>query len=161
LILIVVLIAAGGERSLEGAWWSVPAWKSSFVPSSPFGGRTNSADARKHLVHSDEQSNDADADLIIYGATPSGITAAIEAANLGHSVILLEPTQHVGGMMSNGLGSTDVYGTYPVGGLPPNSFKVSAPSITEIRGVPLVTFLNRTSPKAYSIACSQSRAISL
>jgi hypothetical protein len=75
------------------------------------------------LVHGNQQSNFAGADLIIYGATPSGITAAIEAANLGHTVILLEPTQHVGGMMSNGLGSTDVYGTYSVGGIAAQFFQ--------------------------------------
>jgi hypothetical protein len=47
------------------------------------------------------------ADVVVYGGTPGGITAAIQAARLKKSVILLEPTLHVGGMMSNGLTKTD------------------------------------------------------
>lgn len=48
------------------------------------------------------------ADVVVYGGTPGGITAAIQAARMKKSVILLEPTEHVGGMMSNGLTKTDV-----------------------------------------------------
>jgi len=44
-----------------------------------------------------------EADVIVYGATPAGITAAIAAHREGASVILLEPTQHVGGMLTSGL----------------------------------------------------------
>ncbi len=58
------------------------------------------------------------ADVVVYGATPAGIMAAIEAGRQGKSVILLEPTQHVGGMMSNGLGYTDLYADKEIGGLP-------------------------------------------
>lgn len=62
------------------------------------------------------------ADIVVYGATPSGIMASIEASRLGKTVVLLEPTQHVGGLMSNGLGATDLYGgTYS--GLPLEFFK--------------------------------------
>jgi hypothetical protein len=61
-------------------------------------------------------------DVVIYGASPSGIVAAVEAAKLGKRVILLEPTQHVGGMMSNGLGATDTYGVV-FGGLPIQFFE--------------------------------------
>lgn len=43
------------------------------------------------------------ADVIVYGATPGGITAAIAAQREGASVILLEPTRHVGGMATSGL----------------------------------------------------------
>lgn len=43
------------------------------------------------------------ADLVVYGATPGGITAAIAASRSGASVILLEPTRHVGGMATSGL----------------------------------------------------------
>jgi len=62
-------------------------------------------------------------DVVVYGATPSGILAAIECAKLGRQVVLLEPTQHVGGMMSNGLGVTDVYGDSDYGGLTAEFFK--------------------------------------
>jgi hypothetical protein len=57
------------------------------------------------------------ADVVVYGATPSGISAAVEAAHLGKQVVLLEPGQHVGGMMSNGLGYTDLYDLSALGGL--------------------------------------------
>lgn len=39
-----------------------------------------------------------EADVIVYGATPGGFCAAIAAAREGASVILLEPTDHVGGL---------------------------------------------------------------
>ncbi|NBS84859.1 MAG: FAD-dependent oxidoreductase, partial [Verrucomicrobia bacterium] len=48
------------------------------------------------------------ADVIVYGATSAGVTAAISAARNGANVILLEPGRHVGGMLSGGLGRTDM-----------------------------------------------------
>ena len=47
------------------------------------------------------------ADVIVYGATPGGFCAAIAAAREGASVILLEPTQHVGGLSTGGLSHCD------------------------------------------------------
>ncbi len=47
------------------------------------------------------------ADVIVYGATPGGCCAAIAAAREGASVILLEPTQHVGGLSTGGLSHCD------------------------------------------------------
>jgi len=55
--------------------------------------------------------------VIVYGATPAGIAAAIEAAKLGKQVTLLEPSQHVGGMMSSGLGFSDTYAAAAIGGI--------------------------------------------
>lgn len=49
----------------------------------------------------------ADADVIVYGSTPGGFCAAIAAAREGASVILLEPTQHVGGLSTGGLSHCD------------------------------------------------------
>ena len=43
--------------------------------------------------------------------------ASIEAGQLGKKVALLEPTQHVGGLSSSGLGFTDTYFTSAMGGL--------------------------------------------
>ena len=48
------------------------------------------------------------ADVIIYGATSAGVTAAISAARNGAKVILLEPSRHLGGMLSGGLSRTDM-----------------------------------------------------
>jgi len=47
------------------------------------------------------------ADVIVYGSTPGGFCAAIAAAREGASVILLEPTDHVGGLNTGGLSHCD------------------------------------------------------
>ena len=47
------------------------------------------------------------ADVIVYGSTPGGFCAAVAAAREGASVILLEPTHHVGGMSTGGLSHCD------------------------------------------------------
>ncbi len=46
-------------------------------------------------------------DVVVYGATASGVIAAVTAARLGLATMLLEPGRHVGGMVSAGLGWTD------------------------------------------------------
>ncbi len=45
--------------------------------------------------------------MIVYGSTPGGFCAAIAAAREGASVILLEPTDHVGGLSTGGLSHCD------------------------------------------------------
>src|SRR5437588_2358732 len=47
-------------------------------------------------------------DVIVYGGTAGGTIAAIAAAKEGVRVALLEPGRHVGGMLSGGLGRTDM-----------------------------------------------------
>ena len=42
-------------------------------------------------------------DVVVYGGTPGGIASAISAAREGASVILLEQTNHVGGLSTSGL----------------------------------------------------------
>ncbi|MCC7418883.1 MAG: FAD-dependent oxidoreductase [Planctomycetaceae bacterium] len=56
-------------------------------------------------------------DVTIYGATVAGVAAAIEAKSHGHSVILIEPGKHVGGLTSGGLGATDIGNKAAIGGL--------------------------------------------
>lgn len=48
-----------------------------------------------------------DAGLLVYGATPAGIAAAIAAADDGERVLLVEPTSAIGGMVTSGLSHTD------------------------------------------------------
>ncbi|MFM7055626.1 MAG: FAD-dependent oxidoreductase [Planctomycetota bacterium] len=57
------------------------------------------------------------ADVIIYGGTAAGVTAAVQTARMGHSVILIEPTRHIGGLTSGGLGFTDSGDKRVIGGL--------------------------------------------
>lgn len=47
-------------------------------------------------------------EVAVYGATASGVMAAIAAAETGARTVLLEPGRHVGGMLSGGLGKTDM-----------------------------------------------------
>lgn len=58
-----------------------------------------------------------DADLLVYGATSAGITAAIEASRAGKKVLLIEPTTHIGGATTGGLVWTDYGKEGVVGGL--------------------------------------------
>jgi hypothetical protein len=46
-------------------------------------------------------------DVLIYGATPAGIAAAVAAAEDGERVLLVEPSRRIGGMMTNGLSHAD------------------------------------------------------
>jgi hypothetical protein len=57
------------------------------------------------------------ADLVIYGGTPAGITAAVEGRKLGKSVVLIVPERQLGGMTAGGLGRTDVGDKRAGGGL--------------------------------------------
>lgn len=57
------------------------------------------------------------ADLIIYGGTSAAIMAAVQAARMKRSVILVSPEKHLGGMSSSGLGWTDVGNKEVIGGL--------------------------------------------
>lgn len=54
-----------------------------------------------------EQQQPLKADVIVYGATPGGFCAAIAAAREGAEVILLEPTDHIGGLNTGGLSFSD------------------------------------------------------
>lgn len=52
------------------------------------------------------------ADVIVYGATPGGLSSAIAAARQGAKVILLEQTGHVGGLSTSGLDHNEGHHMY-------------------------------------------------
>jgi len=56
-------------------------------------------------------------DVVVYGGTSAGVAAAIQVARMGKSVILIEPSQHVGGLTSGGLGMTDSGKREVIGGI--------------------------------------------
>ena len=56
-------------------------------------------------------------DVAVYGGTPAGVTAAIQAARAGKKTVLLSLNQHVGGMTSGGLTATDLGRKESIGGL--------------------------------------------
>ncbi len=65
-------------------------------------------------------------DLVIYGGTPAGIAAAVTAAREGASVVLIEPTKWIGGMVTGGLSRTDVGKEKTIGGFPREFFTRAA-----------------------------------
>jgi hypothetical protein len=58
-----------------------------------------------------------DCDVAVYGGTPAGVTAAVQAARLGKSVILISFNGFVGGMTSGGLTATDLGKKESIGGM--------------------------------------------
>ncbi|MAT15880.1 MAG: FAD-dependent oxidoreductase [Planctomyces sp.] len=59
-------------------------------------------------VSAQEQAAPARFDVVVYGATPGGVSAAISAARMGDRVALIGYQQHVGGMSTSGLGKSDI-----------------------------------------------------
>jgi hypothetical protein len=57
-----------------------------------------------------------DFDVVVYGGTAGGVIAAVSAAREGLKTALLEPTGHLGGMVSGGLGWTDYGKKEVIGG---------------------------------------------
>ena len=57
------------------------------------------------------------ADVVILGGTPGGIAAAVTAARLGRSVLLIDYHRHIGGMAASGLGKSDIEHRSLIGGL--------------------------------------------
>ena len=58
-----------------------------------------------------------EADIIIYGGTSSAVAAAVQAARMDASIIVVSPDTHLGGLTSGGLGWTDSGNTKAVGGV--------------------------------------------
>ena len=57
------------------------------------------------------------ADVVVFGATAAGVTAAVAAREAGATTLLVAPDGHVGGMVSGGLSWTDVGDRRVLGGL--------------------------------------------
>ncbi len=62
-------------------------------------------------------------DLVVYGATAGGAMTALTAARNGLHVVILEPGNHVGGMVTGGLSATDVGNRKVIGGYPLEFFE--------------------------------------
>jgi len=59
----------------------------------------------------------AEHDLVIYGGTSAAVVAAVQARKMGHSVVVVSPDKHLGGLSSGGLGFTDTGNKAVIGGL--------------------------------------------
>ncbi len=64
-----------------------------------------------------QKNNTIEYDLIICGGTPAGIMTAIAADRMGKTSLLIERTNHIGGLPANGLGATDIQTRALAGGL--------------------------------------------
>lgn len=58
-----------------------------------------------------------DYDIVIYGGTSAGISAALQSSRMGLSVILIEPGDRIGGLTTGGLGQTDIGNKQAIGGI--------------------------------------------
>ncbi len=58
-----------------------------------------------------------EADLCIYGGTPGGVAAALQAARMGKTAVIAEFGNHLGGLTSGGLGATDIGNKAAIGGI--------------------------------------------
>ncbi len=56
-------------------------------------------------------------DLVIYGGTAAAVTAAVQAKQMGKTVLIVSPDKHLGGLSSGGLGFTDTGNKAVIGGL--------------------------------------------
>lgn len=64
-----------------------------------------------------KEASNIQADVVILGGTPGGIAAALAAARQGRSVVVVEPQNHLGGMMASGLGKSDIENKEKIGGI--------------------------------------------
>lgn len=56
-------------------------------------------------------------DLIVYGGTAGGVAAAVQARRMGKTAVIIEPSKHLGGLTSGGLGATDIGNKAAIGGI--------------------------------------------
>ncbi len=56
-------------------------------------------------------------DIVIYGGTSAGISAAIQSSRMGKTVVLIEPTKRICGLTTGGLGQTDIGNKQAIGGI--------------------------------------------
>jgi hypothetical protein len=56
-------------------------------------------------------------DIVIYGATAAGVSAAVQAKRMGKSAVVVEPGRRIGGMTTGGLGQTDIGNKDVIGGI--------------------------------------------
>ncbi len=56
-------------------------------------------------------------DVVVYGGTSAGVVAALQASQMGRSVVLVEPGRYLGGLTTGGLGATDIGNKAAIGGI--------------------------------------------
>lgn len=62
-------------------------------------------------------------DIVIYGGTSAGVTAALQSSKMGKTAAIIEPGKHLGGLTTGGLGATDIGNKAAIGGLARDFYK--------------------------------------
>ena len=70
-----------------------------------------------YVLPSSSRGAEATYDIVVYGGTSGGVSAAVQAARMHKSVVLIEPGKHLGGLSSGGLGATDIGNKKAIGGI--------------------------------------------
>ncbi|TWT42907.1 FAD-dependent oxidoreductase [Botrimarina hoheduenensis] len=69
------------------------------------------------ITYSNEIAPSTSFDVVVYGGTSAGVVAAVQAARLGRSVVIVAPERKLGGLSASGLGWTDTGDKSVIGGL--------------------------------------------
>lgn len=56
-------------------------------------------------------------DVVVYGGTAAGIATAVQVRRMGGTVVVIEPTNRIGGLTTGGLGQTDIGNKAAIGGI--------------------------------------------
>ena len=56
-------------------------------------------------------------DLVVYGSSPAGLAAAVQAKRMGLSAVVVSPENRIGGLTTGGLGQTDIGNKRCFGGI--------------------------------------------
>lgn len=56
-------------------------------------------------------------DVVVYGGTAAGVVTAVQVRRMGGTVLVIEPTNRLGGLTTGGLGQTDIGNKAAIGGI--------------------------------------------
>jgi hypothetical protein len=84
-------------------------------------------------------------DVVIYGGTSAGISAAVQTQRMGYKALLIATGQHLGGLSSGGLGSTDTGNKEVIGGISREFYQ----HVKQYYDNPLVWHVNRSEYDRY------------
>ena len=69
------------------------------------------------ITHGQEKKQPDTYDVVVYGGTSAGIAAAVQVKRMGGTVIVIEPSNRIGGLTTGGLGQTDIGNKSAIGGI--------------------------------------------
>ena len=96
-------------------------------------------------------------DVVVYGGTPGGVAAAVAAARMGASVLLVEQTGHVGGLNTSGINTaeTEHMLKWTIGGLALEFYERLGKAAG--KEGPAFYFLSGTAEKAFEAMLSEAK----